>query len=283
MENNKMIKYIGGWEIYFDSKESAIDILLTHGVDVSGFNFFKNVQSALEFEMEGNKLIKGYQHNKDKKVLTYENIDLPISEWNEHTVFLMEKDPEGTHHIGGKIPDNLTIPKHPEQTTPFQYIGTLNGRDPYFQWLGLDYLHIVFPLEELNEGVFLDYSNPEEPIVIEPIIVHADAFENYSYNLELSQVKYKTTNLLSVHKFNAGEALLGGVPLWYQFPRIPKCPITTEPMKFVCSIKSDNTINVVKKQNNVVVENNSLSLGDGSHLMLFFNPDKKILFAHIEP
>ncbi|MDQ0899358.1 hypothetical protein [Paenibacillus sp. V4I7] len=274
------IRYLGGWEVYFEKKELTIDFLSTHGVDLIGFKFFKEVQSALEFEIEGKKLIKGYKHRKDERELKWENIELPIEDWEDHKVFLLEKDPNGIHRVGGSIPKDLQLPTHPDLTSPFQYIGTLDCTDPYFKWINIDKLHIVFPLYEPNAGIYLDYSNPLNPTIIETVDFFAESYKDFQ--VEYSQVNFKTTPVLDVNKYKKGDALVCGVPLWYQFPHVPKCPISNSPMRFICSIKSDKQIRVVNNEDATVTDN-ILIFGDMSHLMLFYNPVTKIMFANIEP
>lgn len=53
-------------------------------------------------------------------------------------------------------------------------------------------------------------------------------------------------------------------------------------MRFICSIKSDKEIKVVNHEDEYA-KDSILIFGDMSHLMLFYNPVTKILFANIEP
>jgi hypothetical protein len=222
-ENKRKTKYLGGWEVYFENKGNTIDFLTTHGVDFEGFQFFKDAQLALEFEIEGNKLIKGYKHCQDEKKLQWENIKLPLDDWNDHKVFLLEKDPNGVHRIGGNTPKDLQRPSHPVFLSTFQYIGTLDCTDPFFNWINLEKLHIVFPIYDLNAGIYLDYSNPSQPKIIEPVEFFDESDEGYK--VEFEQVNFSTTSVLDINKYMNEDALLCGVPLWYQFPNVPKCPI----------------------------------------------------------
>jgi hypothetical protein len=279
-ENKRKTRYLGGWEVYFENKGNTIDFLTTHGVNFEGFQFFKNVQLALEFEIEGNMLIKGYKHRQAEKKLEWENIKLPLEDWIEHKVFLLEKDPNGAHRIGGTKPKDLVLSTHPALASPFQYIGTLDCTDPFFNWIDMEKLHIVFPIYELNAGIYLDYSNPTQPKIIEPVEFFDESYEEYL--AEYEQVNFNTTSVLDVNKYMNENALLCGVPLWYQFPHVPKCPISKKPMRFICSIKSDKNIKVIDN-GELPAREDCLIFGDMSHLMLFYNPDTKILFAHIEP
>jgi hypothetical protein len=278
--NIRKTRYLGGWEVYFENKGSTINFLTTHGVNFEGFQFFQSVQLALEFEIEGNKLIKGYKHKQNEKKLLWENIKLPLKDWNDHEVFLLEKDPNGVHRIGGSKPKDLLLPTHPAVLSPFQYIGTLDCTDPFFYWINMGKLHIVFPIYDLNDGIYLDYNNPSQPQIIEPVEFFDESDEEYQ--VEYEQVNFTTTSVLDVNKYKNEDALLCGVPLWYQFPNVPKCPISNKPMRFICSIKSDSKIKVIDS-GELPARDDFLILGDMSHLMLFYNPETKILFAKIEP
>jgi hypothetical protein len=279
MGKMRKTRYMAGWEVYFEYKKETIDFLTIHGVDEEGFLFFKEAQLALEFEIEGNKIINGYRHRQDSKELEWENIDLPIDDWEDHQVFLLEKDPQGVHQIGGSMPEGLTLPTHSELTSPFQYIGTLDGRDPFLEWLNMEKLHIVFPIYDVSDGVYLDYSNPLQPKIVGPSTFYGGA--DVEHQIEFSQVNFRATRELDVIKYKNGDALLGGVPLWFQFPHVPKCPVTNKPMRFICSIGSHTNSKVVKGVEHV--RNNHLIFGDMSHLMLFYSTESKILFARIEP
>ena len=82
------------------------------------------------------------------------------------------------------------------------------------------------------------------------------------------------------HRYwNLPPFLMYGVPKWIQSPDIPRCPISNEVMRFVCSVNSDTEI---KEFKNVLNRETSLMFGDHGILNIFFNPETKVLFAKWE-
>lgn len=279
------IKYLGGWELDFENDEAASAFLLTHGVDKKGFQFFKDIQEAIELRIEGDKISKFYSHSGMWKELKGENIELPVDEWEEHQVFFLKKSNSGNHVLGGKKPDDLVLPSSENLKTPFQYIGTIDGTDPLFKWMGIPKLHIIYPIYECNRGVYLDYSNPLKPRII------SETFNSAWYEpdmgnvgiIEFSETKYETVEELDSANFeDSDDVLLCGVPLWHQSPEVPLCPITHKVMKFVCTVNSDRNIEIMNKQmsKGLPFSDEYLCFGDYGHLYIFFEPESKVLHAN---
>lgn len=282
---NEKIKYLAGWELNFDNQVEASNYLLTHGVDKKGFKFFKNVQGAIELLIKGNIISKLYKHDEMGTELDGKNIDLPVMEWDDHKVFFLKKSKVGNHVMGGKKPVDLELPSSQNLKTPFQYIGSIDGIDPLFSWIGIPKLHIIYPIYECNMGMFLDYSDPLKPIII------SETFSDDWYDgnmddigvIEFAETKYETTENINNDDFvNSDELLLCGVPLWYQAPEIPVCPSTHKAMKFVCTINSDSDIEVINKDmsRGLPFSNEYFCFGDHEHLFIFFNPESKVLYAN---
>ncbi|MFH2104656.1 MAG: hypothetical protein ABII72_00260, partial [Parcubacteria group bacterium] len=200
--------------------------------------------------------------------------------------FFLEKNKKGNHVLGGKKPLELELPDDKNLCTPFQYLGTIDGTDPFFNWIGMPKLHIIYPIYECNSGVYLDYTDP-----IRPKILNSQTFSNDWYEPEMGEVtriefnetKYKVSNKLQIEKFcDSDELLLCGVPLWYQAPEIPICPKANKVMKFICTINSDASIDVIDKlkSRGLPFSDEYLCFGDHGHLFLFINPETKILHAN---
>ncbi|RXJ04284.1 hypothetical protein DS745_02555 [Anaerobacillus alkaliphilus] len=275
-------RYLAGWEIYLEDKEESIDYFKTHGVTEEAFQLFKQLQAGIELEIEGNQIVRAVEHQQEHQKVKWENEELPLEEWEDHPVFFLKKDVNGNHRIGGKKPKELQLPKHAEVMTKFQYIGSLGGEDRAFQWMNMEQFHIVFPLFECNYGVFFDYSNPLEPKVIEPTTFTDDWEDSFlqETQVEYERVNYRVTDELNdLQEFESRDVLLCGVPMWYQFPCVPRCPVTNEPMRFVCSIESDPSIKVI---NDHEVHNDILIFGDMGHLMVFYHPTSKVAFVMME-
>lgn len=281
-------KYLAGWEIDFNTPGELEKILITHGINKKGFEFFKSIQTATEIFIENDSIVKITKHfdsgieNEDK------NIKLPVSNWDDREVFLLTKIKNGNHKIGGKCPDELKLPHHNNLTTPFIFIGSIDTSDTKFEWIGLPKLDIIFPIYECNFGVFLDYNDPFQPQILNPETFSDSWFDEsikgidkvvfeenrFSVNVELDTEEYED---------NEDNNLICGVPLWYQSPEIPTCPKTGEVMRFVCTINSDSSIQIQDKKG---IENlpfaDYLIFGDYGNLFVFFHPVSKIMHLKIQ-
>ncbi len=98
----------------------------------------------MEFQISENRLHQAFICSGDGKTLIAENIDLPIASWGP--IFYLTKQKTGPHKLGGGKPTDLVLPTCEDMRTPFQYLGTIDGSDPHFQWLGIPNLEIVYPL-----------------------------------------------------------------------------------------------------------------------------------------
>lgn len=285
MAKKKEIRYLAGWEVDFHDEDFLRSYLAVHGVNKEGFNFFKEVQSAIELEIEGDTAVRVL--NEYKEVIE-RNVPLPLPQWKDHQVFFLEKNTKGNHKLGGDIPGEFTLPTIESTNIKFHYIGTLDGKDPHFSWLGIDSLHIAYPLNDLNFGIYLDYSNPNKPLVLNP-----DTFNDDWHNPELetdeditfTETHFKSTSQINIEKYLDGsDLILCGVPLWYQAPKVPICPKTNQTMKFVCSINSDHDIvaNVNDDSREYLCFGNSLCFGDFGHLFIFWNPESRIMHVNIQ-
>ncbi|MDB5052819.1 MAG: hypothetical protein JWM44_869 [Bacilli bacterium] len=274
--------YIAGWEIDADN---PTDFLVNHCTDKKGHEFFCQLQSGLIVENTSNDIYTIYKCEFDGeeiiKEVKYEQLEIPNLNLNENKIFLLKKDSKGIHNIGGKIPENLILPHYDNMKTPFQYIGTISGGDPSFKWIGIDKLNIIYPLCEYgNNGIYLDYANPNIPIILNPETFY-DSSPNPeldSNRIEFTQSLYSTTNKLVAEDFeDNNDLLLCGVPLWYQNPEMPRCPKTGELLKFLCTINSDPEIKIVGDRPNLLFDD-YLIFGDVGHLFVFYQPDSKVLF-----
>jgi hypothetical protein len=288
MQSSKVTKYLTGWEINFNDKEALTNFLQTQGVSASGFEFFKNVQAALELNMLGDVAIKVYKHDAEERKLIAENVELPINNWTDHEIFVLEKSTNGNHKIGGNIPKELIFPTHENLKTPFHYIATIDGNDPNFSWIGLEKLHIIFPLNECNMGIFLDYSNPNKPIILNPDTFNDAWYDpdlDNSLNVEFSEAKYSVNKEINDDAFIDNDGLLlCGAPLWYQMPEIPICPITKKVMKYICTINSDSEISLLlnETENKKLGFADYLCFGDHGHLFVFYCPESKVLHLNAQ-
>ncbi len=257
-----------------------IPYLLTHGVDEEGFEFFKSAQRAMEvrYNEDGSCDIYIYSADQDP-VCEYKGLRLPIEVWPNHKVFFLERTDHGRHRLGGNRPAEFNLPICDMMKTPFHYIGAIDSGDAPFEWLGIPALHIVYPINECNSGIFLDYSDPLSPKVLNPetfLDAWHEHMEVQETELVFSERQYRSVNALPDEFDSESDATqLCGVPMWFQFPEPPRCPTSGEVMRFVCMINSSHEM----------VSSNGkdyLCFGDYGHLYVFFEPRARILHVNVQ-
>lgn len=281
-------RYIAGWEIDFDNHDQFKKILLTQGIDSYGFELFSTIQSATELVIEDGKTIKAIQHFSDIMQTSELDIPLPIEDWPDRCCFFLSKDSSGIHNIGGPIPNSFQVPHHNALKSNFIYIGTLDCSDPKFRWLNLDKLHLTYPVYEGAFEIYLDYQNPNAPVILNPEIFNYSWIDDNVKGIE--RVKFVSQNYKTIEKVDFDELINNnkdylhcGVPKWYQYPQIPTCPKTGKLMQFVCTINSDSDIVFVDNEG---IENppfaDRLIFGDEGYLYVFYEPESKVLSLNVQ-
>ncbi len=137
-------------------------------------------------------------------------------------------------------------------------------------------LHLFYPLDFYFEPTFIDYTNE-----LKPELLTDNNKVEYRPEKQLSSLALKVTDDVTINEVENESAPMHqcGVPLWYQYPELPKCPRTGELMKFVCSISSTNQINVMKKAIFGYKKTEEfLMFGDMGTLYVFFHPTSKIAY-----
>mgnify|MGYP001626680375 FL=1 len=100
-------------------------------------------------------------------------------------------------------------------------------------------INLICPIFLDIDKVWVDYSNPNQPLVInkEEIDTTSTAYKSLKKD---SFIKYNTTHFRMDYTeefpYVFGHA---GIPEWIQYPDIPRCPKTKETMKFLCQLKSE--------------------------------------------
>jgi hypothetical protein len=74
------------------------------------------------------------------------------------------EDSGGLHQLGGEMPNDFLQPEN-NCIVPFQYLGFINNQDEKFSWLPFA-IHVTCPIYLNFDYVFLDYSNPNNPVII---------------------------------------------------------------------------------------------------------------------
>ena len=273
-------RFIAVSDLAMNSTLNFERILQVHGVRPSSIDFFRKMQCVFELKVSNGMVYSIVEHSGDESRIERVNIDLPVQDWIDRDAFFLVKDSHGRHRVGGKKPDNYVLPSHPSLKTPFIYLASLDMTDSIFEWMNLSEFHISFPINECNEGVFIDMSEVENPVVINP-----ETFSDAWYDpiggssdiISFREQRYSVETSLDAVSYEESpkDFLFGGIPFWFQFPDIPVCPKTGEVMHFVCMINSDETINVTGGQ---VVFGNYLIFGDHGNLYVFYHPVSRVVY-----
>src|SRR5690606_14339902 len=118
---------------------------------------------------------------KERKLAEDEKV-LPYQEFEENRILQLMFDENGPHQLGGEVPDGFKLPEN-SCVVPFQYLGFLDNQDKYFSWLPFR-LHLTCPIYLNFDNVFLDYSDPNHPLIInKEEVEEADT----SYEKDLNQ------------------------------------------------------------------------------------------------
>lgn len=264
--------YLGGWEVNFQDNEELRNFIIQHKLSRNDFEIFMKIQSGLEIIVEDGKILEVLNQPGDERVSG--PIDFIVPNSNINKIFWLKASNNGMHTLGGNPPENLKILVD-ENFKPV-FIGSIDCSDLYFNWLGLDKFHIFYPLDFYSESVYIDYSNEDRPMII-----NEGNKEEFKPKIFLDKMKYESTKNLNnedLENYPNGMHQCG-VPLWYQYPELPKCPKTGDLMKFVCSISSDKNIQILEKRFwGLKKTEEFLKFGDMGTLYVFYNPKSKIAY-----
>lgn len=180
----------------------------------------------------------------------------------------------GDSHIGGEAPPGFVVPSF-EFVAPFQYVGKYSKSDPVFAWLPFD-LHLVTPICFTTDKVFIDYSNPMKPMVLQSELLKIDRLpcRNLKADSEITyeKIPFKMQKMV-VPTYDG--MVVAGVPSWIQHPEIPVCPKTKRPMRFLCQLRELGKTKVART-NIEATSPADLNYWDGGELYIFFEPESKI-------
>lgn len=273
-QNTKSI-YIAGWMGEVNGSELCEDILSAQTTKKENI---LGIGEALELVFADNELIEIFYYEEGiksvRKISDLEKL-FKYKEYEIHNIYNLHFDINGLHYLGGTIPQSFNIP-YLKENKPFQYLGLISNSDSNFNWLPFD-INLVCPIYSYFNYLYLDYSNPNSPTLL-----NNKDFENVEFSYE----EYSNDSLILDDKirFNfiesdMNEALVSaGLPFWSQTPDIPKSPINNKRMKFLCEISSDNYEFKDEPQSYNKLDNkyyDRLSFGDAT-LYVFFEPESKI-------
>lgn len=273
--------YLAGWQATFNGDDQTQKILDTQVIDAKTTN---NIWSSIELVFQNDKLIKAYDIEegfKNERKLNEDEIGLRFQKLIPNQIYNLFQVSKSESYLGGEIPEEFSIPKF-NFNAPFQYLGKFSNTEEAFNWLPFD-LHLAAPIYLNFDKIFVDYSDPLNPIVldIEKLKNTDNSYEDLKPNSEIVFEKvYIQARKSNDFGYEFGHT---GVPNWIQSPEIPTCPKTKKTMKFLCQLSYGGP-EIKTKRTNVNPKNDWYKQyfdkmnfwGDGD-LFIFFNPESKIV------
>jgi hypothetical protein len=232
-----------------------------------------------EGKVETNEdLNNNLQLDKAIGILKYQ--DLPI-----HKMYDFIQDDNGVHQIGGEFPSGFAVPEN-KFVVPFQYLGYISNQDKTFDWLPFK-LHMICPIFLNFESLFLDYSDPSSPTILnQKQVEKADTSFDDDLNAETeivyNELRFNTKDIGN-YAFGIGQT---GVPRWLQHHDIPRCPKTSRTMRFLCQLQGNGVTaqrtNVTPKDEYYRHYYEELNFWGDGDLFVFFEPTSKIACYFIQ-
>lgn len=195
-------------------------------------------------------------------------------------------DSNGYQVLGGETPNDFNVPLS-ECQAPFIYLGKIDCQlEESLHWTGFSILHLVCPILADMNVLYLDYTNPNEPKIINFNEVnrfttpYEDLSNTDKITIKDTKVSFKKMKLDYIYD----GSIIGniGSPSWLQNELIPRCPETKKPMKFLISIETNKLGEM--RASNIKVDNRSdesyvnlFNLYGCGTLFVFFSPESKTL------
>jgi hypothetical protein len=282
---NKSVKsiYIAGYGYYFTECRQYENYIETHITDKETV---EHISEGVELVFEDGKLVRAFEYADGEKSiyeLTQDVIGLNYLKTTPKRKLSLVIDQGGFHQLGGDVPDYFILPQC-SCAVPFQYLGYINNLDPQFSYLH-DRIHLACPIYLNISRVFLDYSDPERPFIINKDEVESagTSFEDLNQD---SIIVYNKRRFDFVDAGNVATCGLSGLPSWKQIPDIPTCPNSGKLMKFICQLNGGVTV----RKSNIICKFHHYSRRyfedmnfwcDGD-LFVFFEPTSKVACYFIQ-
>jgi hypothetical protein len=287
MSEQRDLLYFLGWEVNLDGGDECERFLLTQCTERNTAES-QHAYIRLEFGADGllvnGQLFSNGTEETEGHLWNHLGLDKAIAVLRRpavtaHKMLALIEDARGPHQLGGERPAHIALPAV-KLRVPFQYLGYVDPTDKAFAWLPFR-LHMMAPIYLNISTVFVDYTDPAKPMIINVDEVEA-ADCSFDELHERSEIVYKAVPVRAEPTddapFGAGH---GGVPAWVQNPAIPRCPKTQHIMRFVIQLRSDVGVEVA--HSNVVPSDDFMARyfeemnfwGDGD-LFVFFEPTSRV-------
>jgi hypothetical protein len=281
--------YLVGSEDDFSGCEQFIDFIVSQNTTIETM---KNQYSGMELVFENDVLTEAiyyedHQLSKRDRKLNPQFLGVSYPEIKVNKIQRFIVNPNGLHQLCGELPDDFRFPDN-DAVVPFQYLGFINNADSNFAWLPFK-VHLTFPIY-LNVGeVFMDYSNPLKPEIINIDDVNK---EHSSYEQDLNKnsvivfeaVKGDFIEDLSFYDASGNGTGWTGIPSFFQTPLIPKCPKSGKTMRFLCQLVGGPKIartNVKAMEEYYQQYYDKLNFWSDGQLYVFIEPETKVLCYYI--
>lgn len=265
-----------------------LKFMFTHGVDGSAA---LNLPYCMHLQYNQDDILQSATLYCEGEIETDEHLNSLLTSGNAigslkyrdipvYDLYYFEPATNGIHQLGGFPHEDFAMPPG-NFIVPFQYIGCISNNDSAFSWLPFP-LHLVCPVFLAFNIVYLDYSDP-----LKPVVVNLDELENtrsnYANDLRSdSDINYKAINFeTKPADFFLRDIGSAGVPNWIQDPEIPVCPKTNRMMRFVCQLQSGvvdvNNISVMCDDRESYRRTYSkLNFWEDGDLYVFFEPESRV-------
>ncbi len=292
---NIKYQYISEWTINLNSENEFRDLINTQGIFKDEFSAKRKTPStSLQLRYDDDYLTQIRYidvlndseielSNSAKSFRYFENKKNRIN-------FLIPTKKETNSFIGEDGTLNFTAPKSNLIEVPFQTIAKISSKDKPFEWLPFDDFYITYPLfTGLGEFLFLDYIEPLSPKLIgdykniEYPFGKMDPAGIHKFNrINLSMKSIKNLSEDEDLGFEYWYAGISGIPFWIQHPDIPKCPKTGNLMRFVCQIKTLESVKVgqsnLKSEEDYFAQYTKyLRFWESGTLYVFMEPKSKVV------
>lgn len=200
-----------------------------------------------------------------------------------HKYFEFYLDENGINTIGGEPTRGFIIPEN-KCPNSFQQVAFINHQDEAFSWLPFD-VNIVCPIYLGFDKIWLDYSNPLKPSIINIDEVN-DAYSDGILKPN-TQIKFESKNFStrrsSVELYGLG---LSGAPNSAQSECAPRCLKTNNVMRLIGQFNSSNEVKVTEYVLEDGFENykeyyEQMAFSVDCSLFAFFEPKSKLMYLTI--
>ncbi|MDI9871896.1 hypothetical protein [Flectobacillus roseus] len=269
--------FLAGWDVRLNGDIQCNNYIATQ---ITTEEVVKNLTCGLELIFENEKLVEAFDYEEGTqypRLLLADEKGFSYPDYQPNNLLQIVETQEGLHQLGGEVPSEFKLPES-NSSVPFQYFGFISNEDANFNWLPF-HVHLICPIYLNIEKVFLDYTFPYHPTIINKLEIESAETvyeENIGKDSEIvfEEVKYNFHESLKWSQY--GHA---GVPIWKQFPKIPVCPKSGKLMKLLCQL--DGTLKV--KRSNIAPNDDwdeqyfeELDFSEVGSLYIFFEPSSQI-------